>query len=156
MAEAAHPRVTTEPPHPRMNEPPHPSNPHVLSTDDESLEPAGGCEFIARSYQLELFEQAKKQNSILVLGTGSGKTFISVLLIKELAEQIRGSLSSGSKRTVFVVNTVPLVYQQALSIETHTGLRVGKYEGSMAVDYWTVDQVSYYCNTAGMKVELLL
>ncbi|KAK8735002.1 hypothetical protein OTU49_005779 [Cherax quadricarinatus] len=109
-------------------------------TNAEPSEPQGGSDFTARAYQLELFEEAKKQNSILVLGTGSGKTFISILLIRELAHQIRGSLSSGSKRTVFVVNTVPLVHQQALAIETHTALQVGKYEGSMGVDYWTDDR----------------
>ncbi|KAK8735003.1 hypothetical protein OTU49_005779 [Cherax quadricarinatus] len=110
-------------------------------TNAEPSEPQGGSDFTARAYQLELFEEAKKQNSILVLGTGSGKTFISILLIRELAHQIRGSLSSGSKRTVFVVNTVPLVHQQALAIETHTALQVGKYEGSMGVDYWTDDRM---------------
>ncbi|CAL4177969.1 unnamed protein product, partial [Meganyctiphanes norvegica] len=97
-------------------------------------------EFKARSYQLELFEYAKKNNSILVLGTGSGKTFISILLIKEFAHQIRGSLSLDAKRTVFVVNTVHLVYQQAEAIEKHTALSVGKYEGSMNVDFWSDEQ----------------
>ncbi|XP_037801770.1 endoribonuclease Dicer homolog 3a-like [Penaeus monodon] len=66
------------------------------------------ADFCPRSYQLELFNCALKKNSILVLGTGSGKTFISILLIKELGHQIRESLKGGSKRTVFVVNTVPL------------------------------------------------
>ncbi|CAL4139212.1 unnamed protein product, partial [Meganyctiphanes norvegica] len=50
---------------------------------------------------------------------------------------IRGSLSLDAKRTVFVVNTVPLVYQQAEAIEKHTALTVGKYEGSMNVDFWS-------------------
>nr|XP_045623564.1 endoribonuclease Dicer-like [Procambarus clarkii] len=116
------------------------NNPQVTDAPDSPGERRDGSEFSARSYQVELFKLAKKQNSILVLGTGSGKTFISILLIRELAEQIRGSLSNGSKRTVFVVNTVPLVHQQAIAIENHTGLNVGKYEGSMGVDYWTDDQ----------------
>lgn len=51
--------------------------------------------------------------------------------------QIQGSLKGGSKRTVFVVNTVPLVYQQAEAIQKHTPFTVGKYEHSMGVDYWT-------------------
>ncbi|KAK7066036.1 hypothetical protein SK128_000916 [Halocaridina rubra] len=50
--------------------------------------------------------------------------------------QIRGSMKEGMKRTVFCVNTVPLVYQQGKAIETHTRLKVGKYEGSQNVDLW--------------------
>ncbi|KAG7160339.1 endoribonuclease Dicer-like 1 [Homarus americanus] len=114
--------------------------------DPEGSDASGATEnqecdvnFTARPYQVELFEHAKKQNSILVLGTGSGKTFISILLIKELSDQIREPFSKGGKRTVFIVNTVPLVHQQALAIETHTALKVGKYEGSMGVDFWTAE-----------------
>lgn len=47
-----------------------------------------GSDFKPRSYQLELFNTALNKNSILVLGTGSGKTFISILLIKELGHQV--------------------------------------------------------------------
>ncbi|KAL7643352.1 UNVERIFIED_CONTAM: hypothetical protein RMT77_006644 [Armadillidium vulgare] len=96
--------------------------------------------FTPRSYQVELFEYAKARNSILVLGTGSGKTFISILLIKELAETIRGKLDEGAKRTVFLVNTVPLVYQQSEAIRRHTGYSVGHYEGSMNVDLWSEER----------------
>lgn len=42
----------------------------------------------ARAYQLEMFEFAKKHNTIVVLGTGTGKTFISVLLIKHFEYQV--------------------------------------------------------------------
>nr|XP_045626168.1 endoribonuclease Dicer-like isoform X1 [Procambarus clarkii] len=111
--------------------------PQISGAIDGLRKMRDASEFAARSYQLELLQHAKKQNCILVLGTGSGKTFISILLIKELAEQIRGPLIKGNKRTVFVVNTVPLVHQQAFAIENHTGLSVGKYEGSTGVDYWT-------------------
>lgn len=37
-----------------------------------------------REYQMELFEKAKKENIIAVLDTGSGKTLIAVMLIKEM------------------------------------------------------------------------
>ena len=55
----------------------------------------------ARPYQIELLNKALARNIIVCLGTGTGKTFISVLLIKELSHQIR----SGGKRTFFLVNT---------------------------------------------------
>ncbi len=43
----------------------------------------------ARKYQIELYEKAKNDNVIAVLDTGSGKTFIAVMLIKEIATNER-------------------------------------------------------------------
>lgn len=59
----------------------------------------------ARPYQTELLNEAIQRNIIVCLGTGTGKTFISVLLIKELAYQIRKEFRHGGKRTFFLVNT---------------------------------------------------
>jgi hypothetical protein len=42
-----------------------------------------------RDYQVTLFNLAKHQNILAVLDTGSGKTFIAVMLIKHLAMQER-------------------------------------------------------------------
>ena len=42
-------------------------------------------DFKARPYQEELTNIAKKQNTIIYLPTGSGKTFIALMLIKELS-----------------------------------------------------------------------
>jgi endoribonuclease Dicer len=39
-----------------------------------------------REYQIELFNRAKKENIIAVLDTGSGKTLIAVLLLKEILD----------------------------------------------------------------------
>lgn len=61
-------------------------SPYLLQEDKMS-------ELKPRAYQLELYEHAKKQNSILVLGTGSGKTFISILLIKDLGHQVCNGIS---------------------------------------------------------------
>ena len=60
---------------------------------------------LARPYQVELLERAKEKNTIVCLGTGTGKTFISVMLIKELAHEVRGTYKKGGKRTFFLVNT---------------------------------------------------
>lgn len=54
--------------------------------------------------QVELLEAALEHNTIVCLNTGSGKTFIAVLLTKELSHQIRGDYRENGKRTVFLVN----------------------------------------------------
>ena len=59
----------------------------------------------ARPYQVELLERSLERNTIVCLGTGTGKTFISVMLIKELSHQIRETYKNGGKRTFFLVNT---------------------------------------------------
>jgi superfamily II DNA or RNA helicase len=59
----------------------------------------------ARPYQVELLNIAIEKNIVVCLGTGTGKTFISVLLIKELSHQIRKNYEDGGKRTFFLVNT---------------------------------------------------
>jgi ERCC4-related helicase len=38
--------------------------------------------------QVELLNKAITSNSIVYLGTGSGKTFIAVMMIKELKDQL--------------------------------------------------------------------
>ena len=77
------------------------------STNDEHLE-----RLTARPYQVELLHEALKRNIIVCLGTGTGKTFISVMLIKELAHQIRRSFENGGRRTFFLVNTGKNFYKQ--------------------------------------------
>lgn len=66
----------------------------------------------ARNYQVEIAKKAIKQNSIVCLGTGTGKTFISGIVVKELQGGINGSITSdsnkkedGGKRTFFIVST---------------------------------------------------
>lgn len=54
---------------------------------------------------MELLEAALDHNTIVCLNTGSGKTFIAVLLIKELSYQIREDFKKKGKRTVFLVNS---------------------------------------------------
>ena len=61
--------------------------------------------FSARPYQVELLERAKERNTIVYLSTGTGKTFISVMLIKELAHEVRGNYKDGSRRTFFLATT---------------------------------------------------
>ncbi|XP_022643620.1 endoribonuclease Dicer-like [Varroa destructor] len=91
----------------------------------------------ARHFQLELFELAAKQNVIICLGTGCGKTLIAVLLIKELLYQTALPLANGGRRTVFLAPTVPLVQQQAAYLTRHITGRVRSFVGAMRVDDWS-------------------
>ena len=50
-----------------------------------------------RDYQLELYERAKRENTIAVLGTGTGKTLIACLLIKDILIQERVNRAAGEK-----------------------------------------------------------
>uniref|UniRef100_A0A7M5VDW2 Uncharacterized protein n=1 Tax=Clytia hemisphaerica TaxID=252671 RepID=A0A7M5VDW2_9CNID len=93
----------------------------------------------ARPYQVEILEEAIKDNTIVCLGTGTGKTFISVMLIRDKQDQIKGKFEDGGKRTFFLVNTVPLAEQQAKAVSQNTSLKVKHYTGDMGVDFWDQD-----------------
>ncbi|KAH6921249.1 hypothetical protein HPB50_027766 [Hyalomma asiaticum] len=109
----------------------------AVSEDEDVLKD----EFIPREYQVELFEAAVKENTIVCLGTGTGKTFIAVMLIKEYGAAVRVPFEGG-KHTFFLVPTVPLVVQQQKAVACQTDLRVGGYVGDMNVDNWSkVQQV---------------
>ncbi len=119
--------------------------------------------FTARPYQIELLQKALQGNVIACVPTGSGKTFISVLLIKELARQeeelgmratehlqngtvdtptdtvfcvcdVRSGLAE-KKLMFFLVNTVPLVFQQAQVIRQHTNLPTNTYHGDQGIPF---------------------
>lgn len=100
---------------------------------------AGKKKFEPRKYQLKCFELAKKQNVIIVLDTGLGKTFISAMLANHIGltdHQVKRR--EGKRRLMFfLVNSVPLVLQQSNVFRTHTNLRVGHYYGDMGVDFYS-------------------
>lgn len=98
--------------------------------------------YTPRKYQVELLEAALDHNTIVCLNTGSGKTFIAVLLTKELAHQIRGDLSPHAKRTVFLVNSANQVAQQVSAVRTHSDLKVGEYSNLEVNASWTKERWS--------------
>ncbi|NP_001163918.1 dicer 1, ribonuclease III S homeolog [Xenopus laevis] len=92
--------------------------------------------YTPRKYQVELLEAALDHNIIVCLNSGSGKTFIAVLLSKELSYQIRGDFSKNAKRTVFLVNSEKQVSQQVSAVRTHTDLKVGEYSDLQKTQCW--------------------
>ena len=112
-------------------------------------------ELIARRYQVEIIEKCFIQNSIIFLGTGTGKTFIAVEVIKRFKSQILGEFwketqtdskiensvtkeRSEFKRTFFVCNMVPLAIQQATYITDNLGEKfsVRRVIGADIDDKW--------------------
>ncbi|KAF8379890.1 hypothetical protein HHK36_027355 [Tetracentron sinense] len=91
-------------------------------------------EELARKYQLDVLEQAKKKNTIAFLETGAGKTLIAVLLIKSVCKDLQKE--NKKMLAIFLVPKVVLVYQQAEVISERTGFKVGHYCGEMGQDFW--------------------
>ncbi|KAK7303573.1 hypothetical protein RJT34_14482 [Clitoria ternatea] len=87
----------------------------------------------ARSYQLQALEKAIRENTIVFLETGSGKTLIAIMLLRSYAHYLR---KPSPFIAVFLVPTVVLVRQQAEVLRMHTDLKVGMYWGAMGVDHW--------------------
>ncbi|XP_057374674.1 endoribonuclease Dicer-like [Daphnia carinata] len=93
-----------------------------------------------RNYQLELYQYASRENTVVYLPTGSGKTMIAVLLIRDMAPQVKKPLTEGGRRIIFLVPTVILAKQQASYIRRHTCLEIGEYYGELGVDLWRGDR----------------
>ncbi|CAF1273759.1 unnamed protein product [Rotaria sordida] len=91
-------------------------------------------EFSPRSYQTEIMEQAKSKNLIVCLPTGSGKTYIAVMLIKELSPVIRRNLDDGGKRTILIVKTKELARQHCKTLNDHLDLKIKSYSGSSKIN----------------------
>ncbi|TKY72393.1 Endoribonuclease Dicer-like 2 [Spatholobus suberectus] len=87
----------------------------------------------ARSYQLEALDKAIRENTIVYLETGLGKTLIAIMLLRSYAHHLR---KPSPFIAVFLVPKVVLVTQQAKALKMHTDLKVGMYWGDMGIDFW--------------------
>lgn len=88
-----------------------------------------------------MLDKAIQKNCVLFLPTGSGKTYIAAMLIKELSRSTETPYSSGGFRSVFLAPTVPLVEQQYKYLEIHTSVKLNYYCGSKVInnkilDHW--------------------
>ncbi|XP_033634026.1 endoribonuclease Dicer-like [Asterias rubens] len=80
--------------------------------------------FTPRQYQVELLDAALDHNAIVCLQSNAGKTFIAVMLIKELSKSLRIPTQGVCKQTVFLVNDETLLSQQSRVVSEHTDLAV--------------------------------
>eukprot|EP00727_Mastigamoeba_balamuthi_P011216 m51a1_g6717 putative endoribonuclease dicer homolog 2-like (1320) ;mRNA; f:149259-153463 len=90
-----------------------------------------------REYQTELFEQAQAANTICVLPTGAGKTFIAIMLLRA----VKAAAARPNMHTLFLVNTIALAEQQAKVLMANTPYKVGCYTGDTTtrkVSAWRV------------------
>ncbi|KAM7288423.1 endoribonuclease Dcr-1 [Ixodes scapularis] len=77
--------------------------------------------FTPLEYQVELLDTAKSQNSIVFLS--SGKTFMVVMLVKELAHQVRRDVESGGKRVLVLVPSAESGTRHQKMMEDYTDLK---------------------------------
>lgn len=54
--------------------------------------PVESKNFLPYQYQTMLYEIAKDKNTIICMSTGTGKTFIAIMLLKEMSHQIRSEV----------------------------------------------------------------
>lgn len=88
---------------------------------------------VPREDQREMFEQSMKQNVIVAMPTGSGKTLVAVLRIQEELKRCRQD-----QLIWFIAPTVVLCQQQYLLLErSFPGVGVRLLSGDLADKLWT-------------------
>ena len=115
-----------------------------------------GWRVAMRQYQLDLYRAACRKNVIAYLDTGSGKTFISVLLIRDIAARAikRNAKEGGNKKSIFfLVPRKVLVYQQAEVLKQFTDLVVSAHSGDRNnEDVWDKSMWQHYISKADVMV----
>lgn len=99
-------------------------------------------------YQSQVYEVARKRNTIAVMETGTGKTIIAVMLITEIGQAIK---SSGDKKLIiFLAPTVHLVHQVFLSIPFLVMWLIGCLKLSILVEIECVFFFFGICSNLGL------
>ncbi|KAG0221005.1 Dicer-like protein 1 [Mortierella sp. GBA43] len=113
---------------------------------------------------MELFRKALEQNIIAVMDTGSGKTLVAVMLIKEMMERELEAQRPKAERKMcfFIVNNVPLVFQQAEVIRSNSTASViqmygGTKTNKFSQEVWdeAYEKADVVVSTAQILLDLL-
>ncbi|KAK6825214.1 hypothetical protein PG987_012708 [Apiospora arundinis] len=103
------------------------------STESEKTEAHKATSLHARAYQLEMLEESLKQNIIVAMDTGSGKTQVAVLRIQAELER-----TPPGKVIWFLAPTIPLCQQQYDTIRSQIpSAQVKVLTGNDNVDAWS-------------------
>ncbi|KAG0034113.1 Dicer-like protein 1 [Podila clonocystis] len=104
-----------------------------LTKPKDSSEPLGPP-LVPRLYQQHMYGKALQENVIAVMDTGSGKTLVAAMLIKEMTrrEEKAHRPPNEKKISFFVVANVPLVRQQADAIRRDSRTTVAEVSGNQA------------------------
>ncbi|KAH8298414.1 hypothetical protein KR044_002438, partial [Drosophila immigrans] len=93
--------------------------------------------FQARGYQLRLVDYITRNNGIVYLPTGAGKTYVAILALKRFSKNFNKPINDGGQRAFFICNTVELARQQALCVRKFTNFKVGFYVGEQGCDNYS-------------------
>ncbi|KAI3317473.1 RNase3 domain-containing protein [Xylariaceae sp. AK1471] len=90
----------------------------------------------ARAYQIEMLEESLKQNIIVAMDTGSGKTQVAVL-------RIQAELEKRSNKIIwFLAPTIPLCEQQFRVLKSQIGAaQIKLLSGADNVDTWSDNRI---------------
>ncbi|XP_068758712.1 uncharacterized protein [Montipora capricornis] len=103
-----------------------------------------------RDYQKELFLSIMLGNTLVYLPTGSGKTLIAAMVLSCMKKL------NPDKLMVFLVDRIPLVYQQSAYIKKQLpDLRVGSLVGGMEPEQ-SEQQKDVHKNLASGKIDILV
>ncbi|XP_058065464.1 endoribonuclease Dcr-2 [Anopheles bellator] len=97
-------------------------------------------DFVPRDYQEQMKDVCLEKNTIVYLPTGAGKTYIALMVMRDLCYQLKNSIASGGKRTFFLANTVTLAKQQVQFFSRLLPFQVRLYTSEVNVDAWKSDR----------------
>uniref|UniRef100_A0A383WL31 P-loop containing nucleoside triphosphate hydrolase protein n=1 Tax=Tetradesmus obliquus TaxID=3088 RepID=A0A383WL31_TETOB len=99
-----------------------------------------------RSYQEELIQLVRRNNALITLPTGSGKTHIAARIMQlHYLPQLREAKARGqpAKALVFLAPTNPLVAQQCMMLQKYYDIAARAYHGDVAaqsISTWHPDK----------------
>ncbi|KAL7800300.1 hypothetical protein V8C37DRAFT_414204 [Trichoderma ceciliae] len=117
-----------------------------------------------REYQIDLYERARDENTIVVLDTGSGKTLIAALLLRHVLQLELRNRAGGHEHqfAFFLVEKVALCFQQHAVLTSNLEFPIGRFFGEMtgavrSQEFWDkqfAENMAFVC-TAQILLDLL-